>query len=95
MKREEREYRLWHRCRMCGRVISSHCIVTTELTIHLTLEALADKETVYPGNGAVGVSRTEPHTCENGDVGLCDLLGFRLRENDDRVALLNEAGFET
>ena len=80
---------------MCGRVITSHCIVTTELKIQLILDGLTENETVYPGNGAVGVSRTEPHTCENGDVGLCDLLGFRLRENDERVALLNEAGFET
>jgi len=91
-ERKEREYNPLYKCRLCGRVFESGGIVCNDLQISMVVSQLTQRETVHPGGGAIGLSRTAAHTCKNGDEGMADFLGFRLRENRERESLLEAAG---
>ena len=76
---DDHEYAATYKCRNCGQEFTACYIKDSPINILLILSDLTITEITYLGDGGNSVSRTDLHRCENGDVGMANLIGFRLQ----------------
>lgn len=69
------EYKTVFKCRLCGECYESGCTGSQSVAIHSTVCACLG----MPSQAQAPVL-TEPHFCNNGDIGVGDFQGFRKGE---------------
>jgi len=73
---EKKGWRLVYSCRLCRAKFRKGGIVKDKRTMLAHAIRIADGETVYPGDGAIGAARYDIHSCANGNIGIADFMGF-------------------
>lgn len=78
------EYRAIYKCRLCGETYESGVTITSRQKIVGTVAFLnyRDNSRISPTD-ALGITRTTPHACKDGSIGLSDFCGFRIAEKSD------------
>ena len=79
------EYISLHKCRMCGEVIEKS--ITSDK--NLIIQSMVEMEThIYTIPQAP--RKTDIHFYDNGNIGMCDFIGWKKREKEEETPISDE-----